>query len=169
MNKVIMGIDSSLSCTGYSILKKTGKTIKLIDCGKIMPDEKLTFEEKCAFILDELEKVITKNKHIDYIAIEQPNSFRNGKTVRALCGLYGVIRYFLKIRHNITLQEMNTIHIKKVVTGDHKAKKDKMVLKVNSLFKKNFIFKKTSDKSKTDEDICDAIGVAYTLLIDLAL
>ncbi len=166
--KLFFGIDTSLSCTGWSVIEKTKKDYKVIDLGKIIPKTDFTFEEKCNYICIELDKALNKyQEEIVGIAIEQPNSFRNGKTVRALSGLYGVVRYFIFVRYAKYAVEINTIHAKKIYTGDGKAQKDKIVEFTNKRFGTEFIFKKTQDKMKTDEDLCDAISMAVTLAEDL--
>lgn len=167
VRSLYIGIDSSLSCTGYGVIQHTKNGYKLIDYGKIIPKSDLGFEEKAEFICEGLNKILEKyDSEIVEAAIEQPNSFRNGRTVRSLCGLYGIIRYYTHLRHERTLKEINTIHAKKVVTK-HGAEKREVVAEINKRFKTDFVFKNTQDKSKTDDDICDAIQIAICLAEDL--
>jgi len=63
------------------------------------------------------------------------------------------------------LLEINTKHAKKVFTDDGNAKKVDVVEAVNERYKKKFIFH-ASNATKTDDDICDAIAMAYTYIID---
>lgn len=166
---LIIGVDSSLSCTAWGVLKiNKEKEVRLIDYGKIIPNENLSFLEKCKYILTKLDEVFEKYQdQILEIGIEQPNSFRNGKVTRMLSGLYAIIRYFVWIRFGLNFIEVNTIHAKKSTSGNYRADKKEIVDSINKIFGTKFVFKKTQDKTKTDEDIADAISIGLTLHKDL--
>jgi len=62
---------------------------------KIIPDEDLSYLDKCKFIVAKLDKVVSEYGDIKAIAIEQPNTSRNMDITRKLCGLYGIVRYMI--------------------------------------------------------------------------
>lgn len=165
---IIIGIDSSLSCTAFAVLKVKNNKLEVIEYEKIITTSEVSYLERCVIIAEKLDKVFAKyHDSILTCGIEQPNSFRNGSIVRQLCGLYGIILYLIWIRYKIAITEINTIHAKAVTTGNYRAKKPEIVESVNKLFNLKLVYKKTADKLKTDEDICDAISIARTLYMDL--
>jgi len=161
-SKVVIGIDSSTSCTGYAVLS-AGKSLKILDYGKIIPDKDLEYLEKCQFITEELDKILSDYGKIQAIAIEQPNTSRNMAGTRVLCGLYGIIRYMIYLRFSIVPTEINTKTLKAAVIHGNASKKD-IVNAINKRFGTKFVFSTSNNKNKTDDDVCDAIGAAYTYI-----
>ncbi len=165
---IVIGIDSSTTCTGYAVMKKEKDVYKLINYGKIIPPEDLTYLKICEYIYTQLEKVISEystRKAEVVVVIEQPNSFRNGSVTRMLCGLYGIVRFMIMMRFGLEPVEANTKTVKKVVCDNGNADKEEMIVFVNRLYNLKLVFSKATkkgkpDKTKTDDDIADAIGVA---------
>ena len=168
-NLFVLGIDASTSCTGYSIIKYNGKNFTLVTYGKIRPDENLEYLDKCRFIYNKLDEVMTEySNKVTSIAIEQPNTSVNMKNTRILCGLHGILRFMLWIRYNITPTEINTKTLKKSISGNGDAGKQEVVNAVNKLFKTKFIFttsQSKANKGTSDDDIADSIGAAYSFII----
>lgn len=166
---IIIGIDSSTTCTGYAVLQKEKGKYKLIKYGKIIPPaiqskthpKGISYLKVCEAIYSELEKVVG-NCGSDNVTIvfEQPNSFRNGDTTRKLCGLYGILRYMVSIRFGIEPLEANTKTVKSVVCGNGNADKKAMVDTINKMYGLKLKFSTSQNKEKSDDDISDAIGVA---------
>lgn len=166
--QIIIGIDSSTSCTGISVINKTGKKEKLLEYIKYIPDSKSCYEVKIADIIYKIEDIYLKYKDLDpIVAIELLNSPKNLNTTRKLAGLWACIKYRLHSTYNVKVLSLNTISIKKIVTGDGKADKYKVVKYINKYFNIKLQFHKTN-KEKSDDDIADSIAVALTIsrLID---
>lgn len=144
---------------GWCLLNQ--RTGSLFKYGKVIPDSSLGGLAKYQQIINGIEKVLEKHE-VGAIVIEQPNTSRNMKTTRVLCGLHGVIKYFLWLRYEMEPVEINTKTAKKYVTGNGNADKKEMVKAINKKYGKDFKFSNSQNKEKTDDDICDAIGVALT-------
>ncbi len=175
--RLVLGLDSSTTCFGYAFIDISKGGLKLVDYGKIIPpldpekvkirpaltNKKLDYLPRCNYILKEIEKIYESAPgKVIAVAIEQPNSFKNGETTRQLCGLYGMVRYIYWVRYNINCAEMNTGHVKRCITGNGNAGKQEMVDAINDRFNIELIYKDTQNKEKTDDDIADAISVAAT-------
>lgn len=158
----ILGIDTSTTSTGWSIVSLSGK---VIDFGKIAPKEELTYLEKCQYISGELIKITQAHRScIRYIAMEQPNSFRGGEITRMLCGLFGIVRYVLYTETGIVAHEINTKHNKSVVSGNGSADKEEMIKAINNIT--NLKLQYNKKKELSDDDIADAIGICITFIKD---
>ena len=161
-----IGIDSSLSCTAVAILKRHGNgNCAIVSYQKIMSDNSKKYLERCDHIVKELLKFIQpyiKLKGACQVGIETPNSFRGGEVTRKLCGLYGIILYVFH-QAGVSVREVNTKHAKKVSTGKGSSDKKQTVKAINKLFGVDLKYKKTSNKEKTDDDLADALSIAYTI------
>jgi len=157
-----VGIDQSITHTGISIIKKTSNGIELIDSFGISTIPKNTFEHRLNLILSKIKDVLSKlNKEDTAIAIEGL-AFAPGKTNNRsmLYGLFAVIILEIFNREfNYSVVPPTTL--KKVMTGNGKAKKDEML---NSLYDIEIIrleeksgLKRTSKKF---EDIVDSYLLA---------
>lgn len=167
VRRIVIGLDTSLSCTGYAVIQLTGKRKTLIDYGKIISDENAPYLSRCKDIWTRLDTELDKyNGEIIGIGIEQPNSARNMDVTRKLCGLYQIIRYMTWLRYEIEPSEIATKHIKLVTADNGNAGKQDMVDAINEKFATTFVYKDTKNKKKTDDDIADAVGAAYTYIED---
>lgn len=171
-----IGIDSSLSCTAVGVIKRDGKgEAALVSYTKIPSSPDMKYVDRCLCIIEKLKEAIdpyfknnSRTKTVTdreiFIGIETPNSFRSGDVTRKLCGLYGIILYFIKVAYDIDVVEINTKHAKKVTTGKGNAQKDRIVASINKIFGLKLVFSKT--KSKTDDDVADALSIAYCMLME---
>lgn len=156
----IIGIDSSTSCTGISVISKLGKIERLVFYDKFSPPENSSYEEKVLFIFNNIRMIYEDYKeHTPIVAIELLNSPKNLNTTRKLAGLWAFIKVGLYDLESVSVASLNTATVKLLATGDGRADKYKMVKYVNSYFKLNLKYHK-SNKEKSDDDIADAIGVA---------
>jgi len=166
----ILGLDSSLSCTGWALLDI--RADRIIEYGRIYPPAKdSTYLEKVKHINDCIDIVFGKYKsNILAVAIEQPNSFRGGEVTRMLIGLFKIVQYNIWVKHGLTCNELNTKTAKKVFTSHGDASKELTVLVANAKFGLDLIFiEKAKDKMRLSwEDAADAMSVAYALRAEIA-
>lgn len=193
---VIISLDMSTTCTGWSTFKPDGT---LINYGIIKPQvkglSKLTYPKKqlriCQNIADQIEKLVfDKLTENGIIVIEEINRHKNrmsGKTLDALhaivwdrfgdhAGWLDSIRYIdsdgktgwrTRLGKYMTLSDADKEHNKearklnKILKG-----KDKIPLVTKKTLACRFVNRVYNQKfdiiaNKTDEDICDSIGLGY--------
>lgn len=169
---VYIGIDSSLSCTAVGIISRDGAgNPKLLSFLKIPTAPDMDYIERCEEITDKigelLKPYIERSKKIKtqlQIGIEMPNSFRGGDVTRKLCGLYGIILYYIHNELGVRPIEINTKHAKKVATGSGNADKQRTIFNINKIF--GLTLEYSATKNKSDDDVADALSIAYCLLIE---
>lgn len=158
----ILGIDPSLSCTGWSIIEDG----KLIECGTIKTklDKKIDKNEAFVKRLYEISVNITRilqsvnGKGIDYVAIEDCFLGRNVKTLMKLAKVHGIILGAVLERfatERIKVYEPSVI--KSAITGIGNASKEQVMKMVKLITK----YRGNSD------DESDAIAVALTCERDI--
>lgn len=90
---IIMGIDPSLSSTGYAVLDGLGTKVKLVTSGNIKSSPKDgDIDIRINRIMAELVDIVTRTQ-TDYIVLERPAfGMNNGvRSTQDLAGLYYVI------------------------------------------------------------------------------
>lgn len=160
----ILGIDPSLSNTGFALLRFYNNNLELLEVThlKALPSSKKVKGEKIIYTIQEriYNFYIELNKLLDdflpdYIMIEEPVVFRNSKGVIYVSYLVGMIitlsSYFVGSDSVILL---NPSTVKKVITG--KGNADKELIKKS--LEQNYKF----DLNNFDSDEIDAIGIAIT-------
>lgn len=159
--KYVVGIDSSLGCTGIAVLTVSQKPT-IVMSKKVFTETGEDLFIRYDKIVSELSIIIETigTTRIQGVYIEQPNTVRNVAISRMLIGLYQVVRYSIYKRFSITPFEVNTKTAKKFMTGNGNADKEEIVNFVNKTFRLKLSFHKTN-KEKSDDDIADAISVAY--------
>ena len=111
---MILGLDISTSCTGWSVLSSVGS---LIDIGYIRLAKAGTIYQKAETVRDTLEK-IKKDYNIERIYIEQNlQAFRSGfssaKTIDKLARFNGIISYISYDIFNIDPRFLNVNRARK--------------------------------------------------------
>ena len=159
---VVMGVDLATYRTGLAAIE-IGRNAKLVAHQRIVAPGETDFDnylERWDLLIDQTQNFmeqVLKGRPMA-VAIEQPNSFRNGKTTRLLCGAFGVLLYWLN-NNGMVGMEINTAHAKKVFCGKSGGKKP-TVARANELYGLNL--KYSSNPEKSEDDVADAIQVAYT-------
>jgi Holliday junction resolvasome RuvABC endonuclease subunit len=167
----ILGIDSSTKCTGWAMIDtESGKLLKL---GRVIPPKDLYYVDRWVVIVKGLEDVVKENGDPVVVGIEEPNCFTNGNTVRLLCGIFGIISYTFS-KAGLFVHAVNTAHAKSIFVGSEKsgeghAKKTDTIAKANKMFGLTLTHKERNVDGvrMSDEDLADAIQVAYCLRFDL--
>jgi crossover junction endodeoxyribonuclease RuvC len=114
-----LGIDHA-SRSGWAVLDDD----KLIERGCIYVTGN-TIPERLGKLYNSVSKLIEKYKP-DMIAVEQPKHRLNGNTTLLLISYYTLIMY-CAYEHNVKVNEVNPMQMKKLVTGDGHADKDKVL------------------------------------------
>ena len=147
----ILGIDPGSRNCGYSIIKKEGSKVTLVEAGLIKIKE-TKLQDQIMELIEGLDMII-KNSTIDEVAIEDIFYAHNPKTVLKLAQFRGALS--LKILLELgNFYEYTPLQVKKAVTGKAKAAKEQVAFMV-----KRILGIKQEIKPL---DITDAIAIALT-------
>ena len=97
-NYILLCIDPSLKCTGWSIVKVSNeqpynwndKNLKLLDYG-IIPTHDLDHGQALMYFENVITKIIHDYKP-DYVSAESPFSGNNRDTIQKLCHIHGILQ-----------------------------------------------------------------------------
>lgn len=166
---MILGLDASLSCTGYCVLDSRSENI--LTLGKVTTkSDKQTEEERIFTIVSTIEKVV-KEYGVTRVAIEDQFLYKNPKTTMKLSRLRGALVYMLMANHCI-IEHLAPSSVRKLMMDDGSADKEEVAAFIQNKYKddKKVIelgeFCDRNCKAK-NSDIFDAIGIAeaYKLII----
>lgn len=164
VKEVVVGLDLGSYRTGVAVLG-VAKGAKLLHKARVVAASDRTVERWDTTIatLEKFFEEFVMGRPV-VVAVEQPNAFRNGATTRMLTGLFGAVLLWLH-RNDITAVEVNTSHAKKVFCGKSSAGKQPTIDRANELY--GLSLKYHSRPEKSEDDVADAIQVAWALRHDL--
>lgn len=155
----VLGIDQSLTCTGWCIVdfvKK--KSIKVKKYGIIEP-KKLRDVERLIFIKDILKGVIRKYKPTDACMEGYAFERRNVMAPYQIGELGGVIKVLLNI-NRIRVEAINPMTLKKQVGGYGRATKEDMIEVARKLSGIKFGQVRETKRDNITDAFCLAYGLA---------
>jgi len=127
----ILGLDPSLSSTGWGVIEVENNRIKYVADGFIKTDTKLPLSERLAVIHRTLEQVIETYKP-DEAAIEQVFLNENPNSTIKLGMARGVV-IMVPALHGIPVTEYEPTKVKKAVVGVGRAEKNQVETMVKIL------------------------------------
>ena len=155
---MIIGVDPSLSSTGYAVLDDKGK---LIDYGKLISGPTMKEEDRICKITNNLKKIIEKYK-IEKVVMENQFFGKNPKTLMQLSRLRGAITYMARMME-CDLFYLTPAEARKALMGNGSAKKIDIAnyIRANIVDLGEFI----DDKCKAkNSDVYDSIAIAIAFL-----
>jgi crossover junction endodeoxyribonuclease RuvC len=147
----IIGLDPSISSTGWGIIDVEGSRLSYVADGFIPTSNKLTLSERLHIIHDELQKVI-KLYSPNEASIEITFLNSNPETSLKLSMARGVV-FLIPSLNNIPLYEYEPTKVKKALTGVGRADKTQVETMVKILL--------PGAKPKNN-DSSDALAIAIT-------
>lgn len=169
MENVIIGLDMSTKSSGYSVFKN-GKLIKF---GVWKQKQEIAWRERCIYMGNELSELIdTYSPFFIYCedTILSGECGNNVQTVKQLSVLQGIVLGVCAV-HNVKIEFLMPSKWRSdlgVYDGTREGTKrpimkKKTIDKVNAIFGTNLYYDVDKPKSvKNDDDIGDAIGVAWS-------
>jgi len=118
---LILGLDPSLTCTGWGIVAKSGNRLSHIANGQIKTDPKASLAERLVTIDAELADVIARH-HPDQAAVEEVFVNKNPQSTLKLGQARGVC-LLAAARAGLPVAEYATRLIKKAIVGTGGAEK----------------------------------------------
>lgn len=146
----VLGIDPSLSSTGFGIIESQESTLRPLAFGIIKPTASLPVPMKLLEIREEIEKIIESHDP-EEAAIENPFFARNVKTALLLGQVRVAVLVALAAR-GCGIHEYSALEIKKAVTGYGQAGKDQVQTMVRILL--------SLGDDRIPEDASDALAAA---------
>jgi len=146
---MILGLDLSSVNSGYSILDDD---LSLVAFGSIIPVKNATHSEKLVYIYENIDELFKKYE-ITQVAIEDQHLRSNVDTLKLLSRIAGVAMLCAK-QHGASVTLYPAPTIKMCFTGSGKADKKQMIARAIELY--------NLKRNQIDDNISDAIGVAYT-------
>ncbi|PIR72657.1 MAG: crossover junction endodeoxyribonuclease RuvC [Candidatus Nealsonbacteria bacterium CG10_big_fil_rev_8_21_14_0_10_36_24] len=156
---IICGIDPGTATTGFGIIRKTKKKLKVIDYGCIKTSPDLCAGDRLKIINNELNKLIKKHKP-NILAVENIYFFKNFKTAMPVSQAKGVI-LLTAAKKKIPVYEITPLQMKMAITGYGKAEKKQ----VQEMLK---VLLNLKEAPKSD-DAADALGVALCCAFKLKI
>ncbi len=148
----ILGVDPGYARAGWSILKKDGQQLELINYGCIETPKKMEHSERLNFLNQELKKIIKRYKP-EVLAVEELFFFKNLKTAMKVAEAKGVI-LMTAFNSKLTIEEYTPLQIKQALAGYGRAGKRQIQYMVKMILK--------LDSVPKPDDVADAVAVAIT-------
>lgn len=156
---LILGIDPGTATTGYGLIEYDGNgTSKVIDWGLIETDKNGIKEKRLEFIYQETLSIL-KTHSPDLFVMEKVFFATNAKTVIAVGQAQGVL-LLAASKANVTVVEYAPGTIKKVITGDGRAKKRDIQKSIRKILGPQV--KSKAHKKTHFDNAADALAVALT-------
>ena len=159
---IILGVDPGIATTGFGIIDKTKRGIKVIDYGCIITTPDLCPGDRLKIINNELDKLIKKHKP-EIMSVESLYFFKNLKTAMPVSQAKGVI-LLTAAKKKIPVYEFTPLQVKMAVVGYGRAEKKQVQKMIQALFN---LEEKPKDKNKRKDDATDALGVALCCALKL--
>ncbi|MBN8554210.1 MAG: crossover junction endodeoxyribonuclease RuvC [Deltaproteobacteria bacterium] len=149
----ILGIDPGSIRTGFATISIQKNSIELISCGTILLDDDKPLAQRLVQLDQDLKLIIGKTKP-EQLAIESLFFAKNAQSALKLGHARGVILR-RAAEHSLEIFEYTPAHIKSVVGGSGRAKKDQLARLLRFYLKlpKNYEF--------PSEDASDALAIAF--------
>ena len=148
---IILGLDPSLSCTGWGVIRVEGSRISHIANGQIKTDAKAPLPDRLAY-LDTMLAAVVADHAPTHAAVEEVFVNDNPQSTLKLAHARGVI-LLCAARSGLTVGEYAPRLVKKAVTGVGNAGKDQVRAMVERLLPGVKI---------AGPDASDALAVAIT-------
>ena len=146
---LIIGIDPSLSCTGWGIVAKSGNRLAHVANGQVKTDAKASLAERLVTLDAELTDVILQHRP-DAGAVEEVFVNMNPQSTLKLGQARGVCLLALA-RAGLSVHEYATRHVKKALVGTGRAEKAQVAAMLKVLL---------PGVSLAGADAADALAVA---------
>lgn len=145
----ILGIDTSLRSTGYGVLETNGSRMKMLSCGNIKNQPRLSLTACIKAIHAKVSELITEYKP-DVMAIESVIYGKNAGTMLVLGEARGAV-LVAAANADLPVYEYEPRRVKKAICGNGLAEKEQIQRMVKTLLSLDEI---------PQNDAADALGLA---------
>jgi crossover junction endodeoxyribonuclease RuvC len=148
---IILGLDPSLSSTGYGLIRAEGNRLTHIANGQLKTDAKATLPRRLAYLATQLDALLADH-HPDAAAAEEIFVNKNPQSTLKLAQARGVV-LMIAARSGLEVGEYSARLVKKAVVGSGAADKAQVHFMVQRLLPGVAI---------AGPDAADALAVAIT-------
>ena len=148
---IFLWIDPGTATTGFALIEKEGRSIRVIEYGVIHTSVWLSLSERLVHIANDLREIID-TYHPAVCGIERLFFLRNVTNGIDVAHARGVMLYILA-QTGISIIEFTPLQVKQGIAGNGFAKKPQVQKALQMLLK-------LSEIPKPD-DAADALGIAY--------
>jgi len=152
---IILGIDPGTATTGFGVIKKEGKEIKVLDYGCIETLPGVCDGDRLKIISNKLNKIIKKYQP-KVMAVETLFFFKNLKTVMPVSQAKGVILLSAS-KNKIPVYEFTPLQVKMTIANYGRAEKKQVQRMIQIML---CLEEKPEQKDRRKDDATDALGIA---------
>lgn len=169
MSEFVLGIDASLTSTGWSIIDR--ETLNVVDVGRIQTSTKMgDDDERIAFIIDSLLEIKEKYRVTD-VGLEDGFVQRNKRVGLVLAKLRGGVTFVLRVT-GATVCSMQPSEVKLHFMGEGKGntKKEEVAQVILEHYPENQLVQglgefDDSQSKKKNSDMYDAISIGVARVL----
>lgn len=164
---MFLGIDASISSTGFAVINNKGS---IVECGKITTKPKENEDDRVYKITMQILNLLEKYD-IKSTILESQFFSRNVKTTMQLSRLRGAITFVVKYK-GIDIKHKTPSEVRKDLMGDGSAGKEEVAFWLRDFYKDNKIMNELGEfcdrqcKAK-NSDIYDAIAIALSEILKI--
>ncbi len=148
---IFLGVDPGLQYAGFSIAKKEGSKVFLLEYGCLKMSPTKSLPERVKIFYEHFAQLIIKYQ-VNVVILETPFLGKNAQNFLKLGYLRGIL-YLLVAQNQLKLLEYAPMQIKLAVTGYGGASKEQVARVIKQLFPK--ILPQNLDRT----DITDALAI----------
>ncbi len=148
--EIVLGIDPGTNVMGYSIVRKVGKNMEVLECDVLKLSTKVEMATRMKQIFDFVISKINQYKP-DILALEAPFFGKNVQSMLKLGRVQGIC-IAAGLSRNIPFVEFPPKRVKQSITGNGNASKEQLMKMLQMM--------KLIDKTPKYLDASDSLGVA---------
>lgn len=147
---LVMGIDPGTAITGYGVVRYSGNSFQLIECGAVCTEAGIPLYKRLHTIYSDLSELIQRHQPDQY-AVEELFFNKNVKTALAVGHARGVA-LLAGVNAGLDVFEYTPLQVKQAVVGYGRADKQQVQYMVKTMLNLSTVPK--------PDDVADAIAVA---------
>jgi len=151
----ILGIDPALRVTGYGVIERTPKGVRLIEAGVVSPRTDRTLEERLAELHDGVCAILAETKP-DVVVIEELYTTYKNPMTAILMGHARGVMCLASAQAGVPVHTLGHAHVKRALVGSGAARKDQVNAMVTRLLRL-----RTAPKPN---DVSDALAIALAYM-----